>query len=107
MKGSLKMALVEYTAFKKVCDICGKDADGYWYRREETNGITNTLFLPPIDLCKDHATFFDMNTSYKNYVVESGSLENYPQEKKQELIDQMKADWEGMEEWERTKLINQ
>lgn len=75
--------------------------------REETNGITNTLFLPPIDLCKDHATFFDMNTSYKNYVVESGSLENYPQEKKQELIDQMKADWEGMEEWERTKLINQ
>lgn len=48
------MALVEYTATKVVCDICGADANGSWFRREEVNGIINRLFISPIDLCDTH-----------------------------------------------------
>lgn len=63
------MALVEYTATKVVCDICGADANGSWFRREEVNGITNRLFIIPIDLCDTHSKMYDEDEAFKKYVV--------------------------------------
>lgn len=98
------MAQVEYTATKTVCDVCGADADGYWFRREEINGTTNRLMIPPIDLCAIHAKFFDSSEVFTKYVVLEREKELYPQEDKQKLIETMKVDWEGLETWQQTKF---
>lgn len=99
-----QMAQVEYTATKTVCDICGADADGYWYRREEVNGTTNRLMIPPIDLCATHAMFFDSDSFFTEYVVLDRERNTYPQEKSQELIDLMKSKWGALETWQQTKF---
>ncbi len=98
------MALVEYTATKVVCDICGADANGSWFRREEVNGITNRLFIIPIDLCDTHSKMYDEDEAFKKYVVLESDKNNYPQEKKDELIQAMKQKWEGMEEWQQDQM---
>lgn len=99
------MAQVEYTATKTVCDVCGADADGYWYRREEVNGTTNRLMIPPIDLCATHANFFDSNEHYtKNYVVLDRDKDIYSPEEKQRLIDLMKFKWGELETWQQAKF---
>lgn len=100
------MALVEYTATKVVCDICGADANGSWFRREEVNGITNRLFISPIDLCDTHSKMYDEDEAFKKYVVLESEKNNYPQEKKDELIQAMKQKWEGMEEWQKDQMKN-
>lgn len=98
------MALVEYTATKVVCDICGADANGSWFRREEVNGITNRMFIIPIDLCDTHSKMYDEDEAFKKYVVLESDKNNYPQEKKDELIQAMKQKWEGMEEWQQDQM---
>ena len=98
------MALVEYTATKVVCDICGADANGSWFSREEVNGITNRLFIIPIDLCDTHSKMYDEDEAFKKYVVLESDKNNYPQEKKDELIQAMKQKWEGMEEWQQDQM---
>lgn len=98
------MALVEYTATKVVCDICGADANGSWFRREEVNGIANRLFIIPIDLCDTHSKMYDEDEAFKKYVVLESDKNNYPQEKKDELIQAMKQKWEGMEEWQQDQM---
>ena len=100
------MALVEYTATKVVCDICGADANGSWFRREEVNGITNRLFVIPIDLCDTHSKMYDEDEAFKKYVVLENEKNTYPQEDKDKLIQAMKDKWEGLEEWQRDKMIN-
>lgn len=43
---------------------------------------------------------------HSKYVVLESEKNNYPQEKKDELIQAMKQKWEGMEEWQQDQMKN-
>lgn len=71
-----------------VCDICGEEANGNWYRTEYCNNEVSGEYSAPISMCEEHASRFPV---YANE-FEVERYDSISENEVVRLIELMKSD---------------
>lgn len=70
-----------------LCDLCGKEVEGYWWMSSNYNGV-NYEYTSPIDLCEHHQHYYERALRLLPFPFEY-MKKRYDNEVKQEKVDEL------------------